>query len=276
MTAARQGRESSINLRALEQQVLERAATHGVSTRFTNSLGLAPEDDPQAAAGMKRSRMFCRTSTRRLSGRAASPLSAAERSRKAARAATRRAASDAAEEASDVQIDHPPSDAAARRPRRAVLVILSQTLAIVPENKQALILRFGEIERTVNRYKPNEEFGHSGAGLVLRVPFTDGIQYIDKRILGINMERQQAALDRPATAAGRCLRTLPHPQPGAHAAPRSGPRINCSSSLRRSSALPCATNWASGPSRDLLSPRQRCGDGQYPGRAQSRGAQIWR
>lgn len=73
----------------------------------------------------------------------------------------------------------------------AFLVILSQTLAIVPEDKQALILRFGEIERTVNRYKPKESFGHSGAGLVLRVPFTDGIQYIDKRILGINMERQQ-------------------------------------------------------------------------------------
>ena len=73
----------------------------------------------------------------------------------------------------------------------ALLVILSQSLSIIPEDKQALILRFGEIERTVNRYKPNEDFGRSGAGLVLRVPFTDGIQYIDKRVLGVNMERQQ-------------------------------------------------------------------------------------
>lgn len=73
----------------------------------------------------------------------------------------------------------------------AVLVILSQTLAIVPEDKQALILRFGEIERTVNRYKPEEDFGRSGAGLVARLPFFDSIQYIDKRILGVNMERQQ-------------------------------------------------------------------------------------
>ncbi|MBB5705179.1 protease modulator HflC [Sphingopyxis panaciterrulae] len=72
-----------------------------------------------------------------------------------------------------------------------LIVLLSQTLAIVPEDKQALILRFGEIERTVNRYKPGEDFGHSGAGLVVRVPFTDSIQKIDKRILGINMERQQ-------------------------------------------------------------------------------------
>lgn len=73
----------------------------------------------------------------------------------------------------------------------ALMVLLTQMLAIVPEDKQALILRFGEIERTVNRYKPNEKFGQSGAGLVLRAPFTDSIQYIDKRILGVNMERQQ-------------------------------------------------------------------------------------
>ncbi len=73
----------------------------------------------------------------------------------------------------------------------AVLVVLQQTLAIVPEDKQALILRFGEIERTVNRYKNGEDFGRSGAGLVARLPFVESIQYIDKRVLGINMERQQ-------------------------------------------------------------------------------------
>ena len=73
----------------------------------------------------------------------------------------------------------------------ALLVILSQTVSIVREDQQALILRFGEIERTVNRYRPKEEFGRSGAGLALRIPFFESIQYIDKRILGINMERQQ-------------------------------------------------------------------------------------
>ncbi|MBL8651715.1 MAG: protease modulator HflC [Sphingopyxis sp.] len=73
----------------------------------------------------------------------------------------------------------------------ALLVILSQSLAIVPEDKQALVLRFGEIERTKNIYRPGEQFGGSGAGLLVRVPFTDGIQFIDKRVLGVNMERQQ-------------------------------------------------------------------------------------
>ncbi len=73
----------------------------------------------------------------------------------------------------------------------ALLVILSQTLAIVPEDKQALVLRFGEIERTKNVYRKGEQFGRSGAGLLVRVPFVDGVQFIDKRVLGVNMERQQ-------------------------------------------------------------------------------------
>lgn len=84
-----------------------------------------------------------------------------------------------------------------RRPMRlliavlALLVLVSMTVSVVPEDKQALILRFGEIEATVNKYKKGEDFGRSGAGVVLRIPFFDNIQIIDKRILGINMERQQ-------------------------------------------------------------------------------------
>jgi modulator of FtsH protease HflC len=73
----------------------------------------------------------------------------------------------------------------------ALLVILTSTFAVVPEDKQALILRFGEIQGMKNRYDPKEEFGATGAGLVARIPFVDTISYIDKRILGVNMERQQ-------------------------------------------------------------------------------------
>src|SRR3546814_19008292 len=62
-----------------------------------------------------------------------------------------------------------------------LIVLLSQTLAIVPEDKQALILRFGAIERTVNRYKPGEGFGRSGAGLVVRVPLPDSTQKTAQR-----------------------------------------------------------------------------------------------
>lgn len=73
----------------------------------------------------------------------------------------------------------------------ALLVLLTSTFAVVPEDKQALILRFGEIQGMVNRYEPKEDFGESGAGLVARIPFVDTITFIDKRVLGVNMERQQ-------------------------------------------------------------------------------------
>ena len=73
----------------------------------------------------------------------------------------------------------------------ALLVLLTMTVSIVPEDKQAVVLRMGEVYGTKNAYRKGEQFGHSGAGLLLRMPFTDSVQLIDKRILGINMERQQ-------------------------------------------------------------------------------------
>ena len=73
----------------------------------------------------------------------------------------------------------------------ALLVLVSMTVSIVPEDKQVVVLRVGEVYGTKNAYKPNEEFGQSGAGLLFTLPFADTVQMIDKRILGINMERQQ-------------------------------------------------------------------------------------
>jgi modulator of FtsH protease HflC len=73
----------------------------------------------------------------------------------------------------------------------ALLVLLSMTVSIVPEDRQAVVLRVGEVYGTKNAYKPGEQFGRSGAGLLFTMPFADSVQLIDKRILGINMERQQ-------------------------------------------------------------------------------------
>jgi modulator of FtsH protease HflC len=73
----------------------------------------------------------------------------------------------------------------------ALLVLLSMTVSIVPEDRQAVVLRVGEVYGTKNAYKPGEQFGRSGAGLLFTMPFADTVQLIDKRILGINMERQQ-------------------------------------------------------------------------------------
>jgi modulator of FtsH protease HflC len=72
-----------------------------------------------------------------------------------------------------------------------LLILVGSTFSIVPETKQAVIIRFGEPQRIVNRYRPNEPFGQSGAGLTARYPFMEQIVWIDRRILSIEMDRQQ-------------------------------------------------------------------------------------
>jgi len=71
------------------------------------------------------------------------------------------------------------------------LVVVGATFSIVPETKQAVIIRFGEPQRILNRYQPNETFGASGAGLAARIPFFEQIVWIDKRIQSIPLENQQ-------------------------------------------------------------------------------------
>jgi modulator of FtsH protease HflC len=72
-----------------------------------------------------------------------------------------------------------------------LLILLGSTVSIVPETKQAVIVRFGEPERIINPYRPNVPFGQTGAGLIARIPFAEEIHWIDKRILSIDMDRQQ-------------------------------------------------------------------------------------
>jgi len=72
-----------------------------------------------------------------------------------------------------------------------LLILVGSTFAIVPETKQAVIVRFGEPQRTLNKYRPNETFGETGAGLAARLPFLEQIIWIDKRIQSIDMENQQ-------------------------------------------------------------------------------------
>jgi membrane protease subunit HflC len=71
-----------------------------------------------------------------------------------------------------------------------VLVVLLGSFPIVPETKQAVIVRFGKPERIVNRYEANKPIGTAGAGLSYRIPFVDQIVWIDKRVLAVDMESQ--------------------------------------------------------------------------------------
>jgi membrane protease subunit HflC len=72
-----------------------------------------------------------------------------------------------------------------------LLVVLGSTFAVVPETRQAVIVRFGEPQRIINDYDRGEQFGKTDAGLIARWPFIEQIVWIDKRILSIPMERQQ-------------------------------------------------------------------------------------
>lgn len=72
-----------------------------------------------------------------------------------------------------------------------LLILIGSTFSIVPETRQAVIVRFGEPVRIVNPYKSGQDFGSTGAGLIARFPFAEQIVWIDKRVLSVEMERQQ-------------------------------------------------------------------------------------
>lgn len=96
----------------------------------------------------------------------------------------------------------------------AGIVLLSSVFAVVPETKQALIVRLGQPIRVVNAYHPNEAFGRTGAGLLARIPFVEDIVWVDKRVLSFDMQRQsvlstdQLRLEVDAYARFRIVRPL--------------------------------------------------------------------
>ena len=71
------------------------------------------------------------------------------------------------------------------------LVGVLSCLKEVDETEQAVIVRLGEPVRVVNRFRPNVDFGQTGAGLTWRIPFLEQVITIDKRVLDVSMERQQ-------------------------------------------------------------------------------------
>lgn len=73
----------------------------------------------------------------------------------------------------------------------AVAIGFLSCVTIVPETEQAVVVRLGDPERVINRFRPNADFGRTGAGLVFRVPFMERLVRIDKRVMSVDMERQQ-------------------------------------------------------------------------------------
>lgn len=72
-----------------------------------------------------------------------------------------------------------------------VAIALLSSVIVVPETQQAVIVRTGEPVRVINRFKPNAPFGQTGAGIVFRIPFLEMVQRVDKRVIALDMERQQ-------------------------------------------------------------------------------------
>ena len=72
-----------------------------------------------------------------------------------------------------------------------LLVTVLGSFPIVPETKQAVVVRFGKPVRILNRFQPNQPIGGPGAGISWRIPFAENIVWIDKRVLDVDMDRQQ-------------------------------------------------------------------------------------
>ena len=74
----------------------------------------------------------------------------------------------------------------------AVLIVAAlSTLIVVPETQQAVKIRTGEPVAVINRFKPDVPFGSTGAGLWYRIPLIERVQYVDRRILNLDMTPQQ-------------------------------------------------------------------------------------
>lgn len=65
------------------------------------------------------------------------------------------------------------------------------TLIVVPETQQAVKIRTGEPVAVINRFRPDVPYGKTGAGLWYRIPLVERVQYVDRRIMNLDMEPQQ-------------------------------------------------------------------------------------
>lgn len=70
----------------------------------------------------------------------------------------------------------------------ALIIAAVSSIVIVPETHQAVKIRTGEPVSVINRFEPGRPYGQTGAGLWYRIPLIERIQYVDRRILDLDME----------------------------------------------------------------------------------------
>jgi modulator of FtsH protease HflC len=72
-----------------------------------------------------------------------------------------------------------------------VLLFVLAAFPVVPETKQAVVVRFGKPVRVLNAYSADNRIGGTGAGLGWRMPFAEQLVWLDKRVLDVDMQPQQ-------------------------------------------------------------------------------------
>lgn len=73
----------------------------------------------------------------------------------------------------------------------AAPIIASMAFVVVPETRQGIVLRYGQPQYVWNPFKAGETFGRSGAGVYAKIPFLDQVVWLDKRVQGVEMARQE-------------------------------------------------------------------------------------
>jgi modulator of FtsH protease HflC len=68
----------------------------------------------------------------------------------------------------------------------AVIFILSNTLFMVSQTQQAVVLRFGEIQRVIN-----QEGGSTGPGLYVKAPFVENVLAFERRNMHFTLQEQR-------------------------------------------------------------------------------------
>ena len=72
----------------------------------------------------------------------------------------------------------------------AAALVAVTSVVIVPETQQVVVIRLGEPVRKINAFRPNTDFGSTGAGISWRLPFIEPLVWVDKQLLSFPMERQ--------------------------------------------------------------------------------------
>src|SRR5437868_7578125 len=72
-----------------------------------------------------------------------------------------------------------------------LLILVLSAFPIVPETKQAVVVRFNNPVRILNQYEPGRPIGAAGAGISWRIPIAEQLVWIDKRVQDVDMQRQQ-------------------------------------------------------------------------------------